>query len=352
MPLLPDQLDDFVNLTLDNFKKRKWVDLSLDNQHHVFASKFMKGKGSDPEKGGVQLNWKVQTSNTGTAKFSELYAVDTTKVKDLTTEAKQPWTKATVNFSYDTDEDVFQSDRETIIREVEVREHSMYNDFFELMEEALWTAPSSDTESPRSPSGVPFWIQKSATTPGGGFTGGDPSGFSNGAGGISTNNVANWKNWSFNYTSAGSRDDLVSKIRKACEFTYFQAPKQFAELGSGRADSDWAFFTTYNVQEELEKLLESRNDNLGADLAKYAGSVVIKGNPVMWVPYLQNNDSSDPIYGVNFRVFKYFFRKGRKMLRHPPQKAARQHTVREVHMDTWGNFVCYNRRRNFVGYKA
>ena len=321
MPLLPDQLDDFVNLTLDNFKKRKWIDLSLDNQHHVFASKFMKGKGSDPEKGGVQLNWKVQTSNTGTAKFSELYAVDTTKVKDLTTEAKQPWTKATVNFSYDTDEDVFQSDRETIIREVEVREHSMYNDFFELMEEALWTAPSSDTESPRSPSGVPFWIQKSATTPG------------------------------FNLPPDG-HPVLVSKIRKACEFTYFQAPKQFAELGGGRADSDWAFFTTYNVQEELEKLLESRNDNLGADLAKYAGSVLIKGNPVVWVPYLQNNDSSDPIYGVNFRVFKYFFRKGRKMLRHPPQKAARQHTVREVHMDTWGNFVCYNRRRNFVGYKA
>ena len=138
MPLLPDQLDDFVNLTLDNFKKRKWVDLSLDLQHHIFASKFLNGKAADPEKGGVQLNWKVQTSNTGTAKFSELYSVDSTSVKDLTTEAKQPWTKSTVNFSYDVDEDVFQSDRETIIREVEVREHSMYNDWFELMEEALW----------------------------------------------------------------------------------------------------------------------------------------------------------------------------------------------------------------------
>ena len=69
------------------------------------------------------------------------------------------------------------------------------------------------------------------------------------------------------------------------------------------------FFTTYNVLEEMEKLLESRNDNLGADLAKYAGSVVIKGNPVVWVPYLQNNDSSDPFYGVNLRVFKFFFEK-------------------------------------------
>jgi len=351
MALLPDQLDDFINLTLDNFKRKSWVDLSLDNQHHVFASRFLKGKGADPERGGVQLNWKVQTANTGTAKHSELYAVDATGVKDLTTQAKQQWSKQTVNFSYDVDEDDMQSDRETIIREIAVRRHSMYNDFFELMETALWSAPSSDSQSPRPPSGIPFWVQKSTTTPGGGFTGGNPSGFSSGAGGISTGTVANWKNWAFNYTSV-SRDDLVAKTRKACEFSYFLAPRQFAELGGGQGDSDWGFFTTYNVLESLEKLLEGRNDNLGVDLAKYAGSVILKGNPVSWVPYLQNNDSSDPIYGVNYRVFKYFFKTGKNQVVHPPQKAARQHTVREVHMDNWGNFVCYNRRRVFVGYVA
>jgi len=288
-------------------------------------------------------------SNTGTAKHSELYAVDATGVKDLTQSAKQQWSKQTVNFSYDVDEDVFQSDRETIIREVEVREHSMYNDWFELMEEALWTAPTSDSQSPRKPSGIPFWIQPG--TGSGGFVGGDPSGFSNGAGGIKVADVANWKNWAGQYTTA-SRDDLIAKIRKACEFTYFQAPKQFAELAGGKGDSDWMFFTTYDTLSELEKLLESRNDNLGADLSKYAGSVVIKGNPVVWVPYLQENTSNDPFYGVNLRVFKFFFRKGRKMLRHAPQQAARQHTVREVHMDTWGNFVCYNRRKLFVLNKA
>ena len=29
MQLLPDQLDDFVNLTLDNFKKRRWVETPI-----------------------------------------------------------------------------------------------------------------------------------------------------------------------------------------------------------------------------------------------------------------------------------------------------------------------------------
>ena len=44
MPLLPDQLGDFVTLTLNNFKKKSWVDLSLDKQHYVFAQKFLSGK--------------------------------------------------------------------------------------------------------------------------------------------------------------------------------------------------------------------------------------------------------------------------------------------------------------------
>ena len=109
MPLLPDQLDDFTTLTLDNFKKKRWVDLSLSNQHHVFASKFLSGKTRTPFSGGGNLSWRVQTTNTGTAKFSELYSVDATAVKDLMTTAKAPFTKATVNFSYDVDEDSFHT---------------------------------------------------------------------------------------------------------------------------------------------------------------------------------------------------------------------------------------------------
>ena len=351
MPLLPDQLDDFTTLTLDNFKKKSWVDLSLDNQHHCFAAKFLSGKARTPYQGGAHLNWKVQTTNTGTAKFSELYSVEATAVKDLMTTAKVPFTKATVNFSYDVDEQSFQSDRETIIREIDIRRHSAVNDYFELMEAALWSSPASDSESPRTPLGIPFWIQKSATTPGGAFTGGDPSGHSSGAANINVADVPNWKNWSGNYTSV-SRDDLIAKMRKAIAHTYFQAPKQFAELGNGKGDSDWAFYTTYSVVEDMEKLLESRNDNLGVDLAKYAGSVVVKGNPVIWVPYLDSNDSSNPIYGVNHKVLQYHYKTGKDMLWHPPQKAARQHTTREVHMDSWGQFICLNRRRLFVLYVA
>lgn len=349
MPLLPDKIDEFVNLTLDNFKRRSWVDISLDLQHYEFASRLFAKKGKVPEKGGVQLNFKVQHTNTGTAKHSELYDTDTTSVIDLTTEGKVPWTKQTVNFSYDIDEDVFQTDLETIVREVQVREHAMYNDFFELMETAMWTAPSSSTLSPRTPYGIPLWIQKDATTtPGGAFNGGNPaSGWASGLAEIDSDVYTNWKNWTYGYTQV-SREDLVERWRKACRFIRFLAPHSFPELGKS-SQSDYAHYTTNAVIQPLEKLLESRNDNLGPDVAKYMNSVVFKGNPVIWVPYLDDNDSTDPVYSVNWKVLHYFFRKGRHMRRGKPIIRDPQHTVRVVHMDNWGNFACYNRRALAVG---
>lgn len=352
MPLLPDQLDDFVNLTLDRFEKKNWVDLSLDLQEYIFASKMFK-KHKDPEEGGVRMNWKVQVANTGTFKDSELYGVDTTGVKDLTKQLTVEWSKQTVNFKYDIDEEVFQSDAETIVKELKVREHSMYNDFFEGMEERLWTAPTSSTQSPRRPSGIPFWLQQS-TTAAFGFNGGNPSGFADGAGGLSSTTYPNWANGTFTY-QAVSDDDLLDKWAEACEMCMFKAPHSFNQLDKG--ENNWGFYTVYSVFSAAQKLLRASNDDLGNDLGKFRGEILFKGNPIKWVPALTDStsaayDSNDPIYGINWTTLEYKFQKNRNMIRHKPIQSPGQHTVREVHMDNWGNFRCTNRRRNFVGRKA
>ncbi len=351
MPLLPDQLDDFVNLTLPRFFRRKWVDISLEHQRYIVANKMFR-KRKQRYGGGTQVEWKVQVTNTGTAKNTEMFAVDDTNVKDLTQAAVALWTKQTVNFSYDIDEPAFQSTREMIVRELEMRRHSMYNDYFELQEQNLWTAPTSTSETPRRPNGIPFWLQKDATTtPGGAFNGGNPSGFSAGAGGLSSSTYPRWANWTFGYTRGDvGRDVFVERLRKALEFTYFMAPHDFAELGgSGGPSSPNACYTTYRVLQPLEKLAEGRNDNLGADLGVFMGKLAIKGTPISWVPYLEANDTSDPIYGVNWDVFIPYCKTGRDMYVHPVQKSAHQHSVREVHMDSWSQFACLNRRLCFVG---
>jgi len=345
MALTPDQVDDFVQLTLKNFKRYKWTDISLPLQFYTASKMFDEKKVT--EAGGEQISWRIKTKNTGNARNTGLFAVDITKVEDVATDAKVPWSKTTTNWSYDIDEDGFQSDRETIVRLLQMREHDALSDLARLMEENLWTAPTGTTDT--RPMGIPFWIQKSNTTPAGGFTGGDPANFSAGAGGVSVDDYARWKNWSFNYTAV-SRDDLVKKLKKSVVFTEFRPPVPHPETGWGQ--TDYEMHTTYDVQEPLERLAETRNDNLGADVARYMNQVVVGGIPLGWVPYLQENETSDPIYGCNYSVLRPFVKKNAFMRRNPPKQAARQHSVREVHIDCWYNILCTSRRETFVGYIA
>lgn len=351
MALYHEQIDDFIELTLNRYSKNEWVDISMPLQQYHFASRWFKSK-QKPERGGPRLEWKLRTGNQGTAKHSGLYAVDDTNRVNVMTKATQEWSKQTVNYIYDIDEESFQSGPETIIREMLLLEQGLYNDFFELMETALWTAPASSSEDPRPPAGIPFWIQKNATL---GFNGGDPTGFTSGAGSIATATYPKWKNYTGTYVQV-SRDDLIEKVVNACDYCYFQAPQSYPEIGGGMAQ--WGFYTVHSVLATMRRLLQAGNDNLGNDVGRWAGEVVIRGNVVTWVPALTNSDSDAydsqaPFYGINWNKFEYFFKEGRNMVKHPPKEAARQHTVRERHMDNWGNTVCYDRRQGgFVFYVA
>jgi hypothetical protein len=344
--LTPDQIDDFVELTQPRFKRGSWVDLALPLTEYVSAKLIRKHKVM--EQGGPYVSWKVKVRNTGLARNTGMFAQDVTGVEDLAAGARAPWTKQTTNFSYDIDEDIFQSDRETIVRELVMRDHGALSDMAELNEENLWTAPTSSSDT--RPMGIPFWIQKDpSTTPGGAFSGGNPSGFSSGAGEISTTDYPRWDNWTFGYTNV-TVEDLVAKCKKAMRNTLFHPPVPHPELGFG--DDERIIYTTERVIDPLERLAESRNDNLGKDLAKYQNQVTIGGVQTQYVPYLEENDSDDPLYGINWRYFRPVCKTGATMRRHPPKQAPSQYSVRTVHIDNWMQYVCYNRRAQWVGSQA
>lgn len=345
--LRPDQVDDLVNLTLSNFKRNKFVDLSLEYPEYISSRIFQKKRVS--EQGGPDIRFKVQKANTGMARLTGLFSTDVTGVEDLTTEGVIPWAADTVNWSYDVDEPIFQSDRETIVSDLMIREHSCYNDIIELREQHLWGAPASSSGNEIAPFGIPFWIQKDATTTvDGAFNGGNPSGWTSGAASIDSTVYTKWKNWTFGWTNV-TPDDLVRKVKKANYNTRFMAPHPHPELGFGK--SDHSIFTTYAVREPLERLAESRNDNLGSDCAKYINDVLIGGVPIEAVHYLDSNDSSNPLYGVNWKVLRPFILRGRNM-RQTKKPAPFQRNVRQVHYDTWYNYACYNRRELWVGSQS
>lgn len=346
--LLPDQLDDFVKATLDEYRRGSWVDISMEHQEYSFVEHFM-GKKGPKSRGGVQQTWDVQVANLGNARMTELYATDQTRQKNILQQAKQQWAKSTANFIYDIDEDAFQTSAEEIINLVLAREHAMWNDWFELMEEQIWGAPASDTESPRNVSGVPFWIQKNATE---GFNGGNPTGFSGGAAGLNATTYAKWKNFTGTYNSV-ARTDLIATWIKAVNFCRFKEAHNFKKL-DGPAKRE--FWTTFRLVQPLWEFLDSRNDNL-TDLAGMAASdATFMGIPVRIAWVLENTsaatDTSDPLYGIDWGTMDFFFSKGREMRLGPVKESPNNHTVRERHLDSFCNLACNNRRRNFVLYQA
>ena len=350
--LLPHQVDDLVETTIDRNQKTKWVDISLDNQHHIVAERFMRQKKT-PVKGGIRQKWRVQVDNQGNFRFTGLFSRDQTGVTNVMKTAQQDWAMWTTNWSYDLNEDEFQGDDATqIIELVLAREHSCFNEMFDQMENNFWTAPSSDSQDPLPISGVPLWLQSNATE---GFNGGDPSGFSSGAGNLLGSTYARWKNYTFTW-SKYTDDDIAAKWRKAVSFCKFTPPHKFPELGGGMPQ--WGFYTVYDVVESLGRLLNSRNDNLTdiAGLQKSSdGRPMFQSVPVDWVPVITHSgndayDSTSPLYGINWNTMKFFFKRGREMRRHKAKQNPLSHNVRDMHIDGECNLYCENRRANFRAY--
>ena len=349
-----DQIGDFIEATLKLYKRDDWVDISLPLQNYYFADRIFKSKTEKAEASGPLVEWKLRVANQGTFKFTGLFAVDTTNRVNVLTHANMPWALSTVNYIYDIKENAFQGGPETIIKEMDLHEQGLMNDFFAGMETAVWTQPLSATVDPRPLSGIPFWLQQAANSAANyafGFNGGDPgSGWY--AGGIQTGQYTNWKNGTFIYNQI-TRDDLIEKIIAAMDFCYFKPPAPFPMLGAQKPD--WGLYTTHGVLATLRKLLQFANDNLGDDVAAHSGNVYVRGVPVEWVPALTNTASdayvtNSPFYGINWSKFEYIFRSGMNMVKRPPFQVANQHDTRMRCMDNTGQLVCYDRRANFVGY--
>jgi hypothetical protein len=345
--LTPSDLDDLVVATLPLFKRHKITDISPDLNEYI-SSKIMNEK-MVTERGGERINFKVKVRNTGLARNTGMLSEDVTGIEDVLVSASVPWTKQTVNWSYSVDEPEFQSDPETIIDILRVRDLDAMTDMAELNEENLWSAPTATTDN--RPMGIPFWLQKDTNTAAndGTLNGRDPSGFTAGRGGLSSTTYPKWRNWTFRY-SAYTIDDLVRKIKRSLVFTKFVPPVPTPELGYGSAMRE--IYTSYRVIEPLERLAENRNENLGNDLARYLGQVVVGGVPIRLSHFLEANDTNDPLYGIDWGVFRPFVRKGANMRRMGPMQMPKQHDGKTVHYDTWMNYCCYNLRKCWVGSLA
>src|SRR6185369_14933293 len=114
------------------------------------------------------------------------------------------------------------------------------------------------------------------------------------------------------------------------------------DLGA-MGDQPRQYYTNQSVKHTFSNVADSRNDNLGPDVAKHDGIVTFRNALLNYVPAL-DADTTNPFYQLNWNVFKCCVKQGwfqRKTFLKPVPGKRNQIGVAS---DTWMNMACWNRR--------
>jgi hypothetical protein len=338
------EIADLVATTQAELGRGAWTDLAASLQDYIALPMILTEKKVGMAS-GTDIRWRVRTTTSGNARMGGLFDTDETNIRNTFTEAVAPWRHARTSWGIERREVLFNRDPARIVDLVLARRSEAMIDLTILIEDRWWNGiPGASNDEDIW--NVNFWINY--TTPGAntfGFTGGNPSGYSTCAG-IDSSTVPAWKNGVGNYSAdfSSSNATAVGVLREAFVKTKFKPPVSTPnfDTGAGRG-----LYTNYNVISGVEEYAEAQNQNLGKDIASMDGEVLFRRMPFVWVPQLDSN-SDNPIYGINWGTFHPVFLEGDYLHETPAYQSPTDHNTTVSFTDLTFNFVCRDRRQNFV----
>lgn len=342
-----DDIADLVNGVVGELNKKKITDLSQTLTDYPAARMFM-AKQNVKTFATTSISYNIQKS-ANTARNVGMYGVDSYNRNDKDTRITAPWRSTTVGAVFEQREvDMQGTDAEVVVDLIEQEDRAAVTGTFEHFEMNFWTKPN-DSSDALKPWGLPLWVVKPAAgSDSFGFNGLNPAGYSAGAGGLSSTDVPAWANGTGRYGAMTQADGLrlMREATVKCDFKTIRPYKSNSE-----ADR-FGLYTNYNVIQTLEEYGEQKGDgNLKQDqlkdLAFMDGECVFKRRPITYAPYL-DNDTTDPVYGLNWGTLWFCVLRNWYMRRSAPRMPASQHTVRVWDIDNTYNFLCVNRRANWV----
>lgn len=328
---------DLVADTLRDLGKPKFTDISSQIQNHL-AMKNLLRKNRVVLQSGTAVQFNVLVNESNAFRNVSLGQVDNVNDVDGMVQANAPWRHSQT--SYGIIRQVMKMNREParIVDYVKQKRIMAMISLAEGMETNFWGAPSSTDLV--TPYGLPYWVTKNATK---GFNGGLLTGYTTVAN-LSPTTYAAWNNYTAPYTAV-SLDDFVRQAREAATKTDFMPPVD--GIPTPNTGDSYGFYTNYSVIQPLEEAVDSRNDNLGPDVAKNDGKVLFRRLPVIWVPWL-DRDTTNPFYGINWGWLKTYALADEWLIETNIPNTPGQHTVASHFIDLSYNFVSKNRRCHFV----
>ncbi len=312
-------------------------------QNTIFLKRLVK-KNKMTFDAGPEVQWNLITDTNGSARGVGLYYTQNINPTNVMTTGKMPWRFQTWNWAIERREIAINRSPRKIVDMVKTRRISAFADAVKYFEAKGWRVPASTNEDDFA--GIPYWVVKSntATSTNDGFNGTVPSGYTL-VGNINPTTYApKWSNYATQYTAV-THDDLVRKLRRASTFTDFMPLVD--DIPQYNTGDDYGYYTNYSVIGTLEEILEDQNENLGSDVASQDGKLLFRRTGVTWVKELEL-DTTNPVYGINWGVFKCMGLRGEWMHETVIAVHDNQPTVSSTTTDCAMNTYCTDRRRNFV----
>jgi len=350
MPIQDRDISDLLTTTYNSIPRGKFIDISQELHDYLVVPWLLTKRGGQiVKKSGVGIEETLMVEHGGRSRFVGEYDEDVVLVTDHLKKMRLFFTLLTDNLAYTRSEILANRGQDRINDVILPRRRAMYLRIAETMEEKFFATPDSDDTL--TPWGLKYWIVKNATA---GFNGGLPAGFSTIAN-INLTDVPAFKNYTAQYATV-SKADLVTLLRTAHRQVKWRSPKKMKQFEGDSTDRR-VYLVNENTLGSLENIGEGQNENLGRDIAPYTagsglrrdedGEILFKRKPFFWAEGL-DDDSTDPVYGLDMHTFHALTRKGDNMRLGDFKEAPNQHRVFQAHLDHAVQFLCTNRRNNFV----
>jgi len=283
--------------------------------------------------------------NRAAAKHVGFLQPDAVNIMDVLTTMSVEWVHAQTDWGivYQTDV-LMNSGKDLILNIIKPRRVASLLGLVEEIEELTFgTAPGADDAV--NPWALKYWITYNGTD---GFTGVAPSGHTT-KGGVNPTSVPNFKNYSLTY-SAVSDNDLVKGLRTMFRKCRFVSPISHPDY-RGQIRDRYRLYCNEETMTAFEDVVRSHNSNLGKDLAMFDGAAYIAGYPIIYIPQLDNDSSSDPVYVVDHSTFYPVCLKG-DYLRESGPTQGESHNTWNCFTDLTYNFLNVDPRRSGVAAKS
>ena len=354
-----NDLLDLLKITLEEYPNKNRLNILQERHEWPVMNQMFKNR-REQLTSGTMVSENVVLDKDNQAEMIEPYEVTDYSVPQVTLKLTMPLRLASVPWVLEKTEMLRNREPNRLMNLIDIRRGKANYDMANLLEERAFKAPDNASDT-KNIYGFPYYLvpitgaQVTAGT--WGHQGANPyysvdtSTSIGNCLGIDSSLPANalWRSyndvWDANATATSggfSRKDVI-KICRMHRHLRFRVPYTATQFQDDEMQS-YAMFSGELLIEGMESLAQDNNDNLGADLGKYAGSTVVKGTPIQWAEEM-DSWTTETLMMINFEyLFPYVF-EGDYMSESGPFNESSQHRVFKHRMDLQTNIWTADRRK-------